>query len=62
MYLDLEGATYVRVGTDLAIYANFLASNGSSGHFVAECVYEPDSVPSYISYHLSCGISLEGLI
>jgi hypothetical protein len=56
--------TYVRVGASVTAEGTGTASNGSSGHFEANCVFRPTQTPPtpITSYTLTCTVSLEGIV
>jgi len=62
--ISVTNGTYVRVGASVTAEGQGAASNGSSGHFEANCVFEPDQTPPapVTSYHLICTVALEGIV
>ena len=62
--ITVSNGTYVRVGASVTAEGSASASNGSTGHFQANCVFQPDQAPPAMvtSYHLTCTVALEGVI
>jgi hypothetical protein len=62
--IAVTNGTYVRVGASVTAEGNGTASNGSSGHFEANCVFVPGQTPpnNVVSYTLTCSVALEGIV
>ena len=62
--INVTAGTYVRAGASVTAVGHATASNGSSGHFQANCVFQADQTPpaTVVSYHLTCTVALEGVI
>lgn len=62
--IAVSNGTYVRVGASVTAEGNGTASNGSSGHFEANCVFVPGQTPpaTVTTYSLTCSVALEGIV